>query len=171
MASNVILTRLVFSPLPLNVRMAFPFSSCETSFTVSPQISCAYAPLEYITDNRTRSLHPSFSVVSGSGKRISSSVLVKALRGFPFTHRKDFFEILTRLLRNTHPASKLLYCAYSANEDKAPIRCFAWFCCFSGCLQASQQIKIQHDESDMSDIYFGLFIELLKQQPERTFVR
>ena len=37
--------------------------------------------------------------------------------------------------------------------------------------EASQQIKIQHVKSDMPGIYFGFFIEILKQQPERTFVR
>ena len=37
--------------------------------------------------------------------------------------------------------------------------------------EASQQIKIQHVKSDMPGIHFGFFIEVLKQQPERTFVR
>jgi hypothetical protein len=132
--------------------MALPFSSCEISFTVSPQISCARAPLEYITDKRTRSLHPSFSVVSGSEKRISSSVLVKALRGFPFTRRKDFFEILARLLRNTHPASKFLHCAYSANEDKAPIRCFAVVLLFFRLFTSQSKKPVSKSKFNMSKV-------------------
>ena len=56
---------------------------------------------------------------------MDSSSRVKEVRCLPFTLRNDFFAILVRLLRNTHPASRFLHCAYSAKEDSAPIRCLA----------------------------------------------
>ena len=124
-ASAVIFTRLVFSPLPVRVRIAFPFSSCVMFFTVRSHISCALAPLEYITDSRTKSRNPSISVVSGRLRRIAISSRVKELRCFPFTLRKDFLAIRAKLLWKIYPASKFLFWAYSAKEANAPIRCFA----------------------------------------------
>lgn len=160
----VIFTRRDFSPFPVSARIAFPFSSCMTSFTVRLQISCALAPLEYITDRRTRSRQPSFSVGSGSEKRISNSVRVKELRCFPFTRRKDFFAILARLLWNTQPASRFLHCAYSAKEDNAPIRCFAVVLLFFRTVTNQSKKSVNRSKFNISNVIWPVFISVFSSR-------
>ena len=165
-----------FSPLPTSVRIALPLSSWVTSLTVRSQISCARAPLEYITHRRTRSLQPSFSVVSGRENRISNSLRVKEQRCFPFTLRNVFLvNLLEAVLKNITSfqiSAFRIICKRSERSQTLFCRCPAVFPRgYQPVKIFCQQFKIQCLKCDMPDLDVSFFIQILKQQSECTFIR